>query len=149
MKPLYIFDLDGTLADASHRQPILDHTDDPERWNKFYDACDKDSPIHPVIDVLIALQNSRAEIWIFSGRSDRVRSLTAVWLGALGIGYDYLQMRGEYDYTVDHELKESWLKSMLDIDRQRLVAVFDDRQQVVDMWRRNGVTCFQVAPGDF
>jgi hypothetical protein len=25
----------------------------------------------------------------------------------------------------------------------------DDRQKVVDMWRAEGLTCFQVAPGDF
>ena len=34
-------------------------------------------------------------------------------------------------------------------DRARLVAVFEDRKRVVDMWRENGVTCYQVAPGDF
>lgn len=34
-------------------------------------------------------------------------------------------------------------------DRARLVAVFDDRSSVVTMWREHGVTCFQVAPGDF
>jgi len=27
--------------------------------------------------------------------------------------------------------------------------VFDDRQQVVDMWRQNDLTCFQVADGNF
>jgi hypothetical protein len=27
--------------------------------------------------------------------------------------------------------------------------ILDDRQQVVDEWRRMGLTCFQVAPGDF
>jgi hypothetical protein len=27
--------------------------------------------------------------------------------------------------------------------------VFDDRDQVVNMWRENGVRCMQVAPGDF
>lgn len=28
--------------------------------------------------------------------------------------------------------------------------VLDDRNQVVDMWRDElGLTCFQVAPGDF
>ena len=34
-------------------------------------------------------------------------------------------------------------------DRARLVMVFDDRDRVVNMWRRNGVVCAQVAPGDF
>jgi hypothetical protein len=30
-----------------------------------------------------------------------------------------------------------------------LMAVFDDRDKVVAMWRRNGVACFQVAEGNF
>ena len=40
---------------------------------------------------------------------------------------------------------------MLDtlIDKDDVFAVFDDRQQVVDTWRANGLTCFQVADGDF
>ena len=58
-------------------------------------------------------------------------------------------MRPANDFTEDHLLKESWLHNMLLEDRERLVAVFDDRKRVVDMWRANGVTCFQVAPGEF
>jgi phosphoserine phosphatase len=36
MKPLYIFDLDGTLALTEHRQHILDNKDDPQRWQRFF-----------------------------------------------------------------------------------------------------------------
>ena len=35
------------------------------------------------------------------------------------------------------------------LDKDDVFAVFDDRNQVVDMWRSNGLTCFQVAKGDF
>jgi len=38
---------------------------------------------------------------------------------------------------------------MLTEDKSRLVAVFDDRDRVVKMWRDVGVTCFQVADGEF
>ena len=31
----------------------------------------------------------------------------------------------------------------------KLFMVFDDRQKVVDMWRKNKVTCLQVAEGNF
>ena len=34
-------------------------------------------------------------------------------------------------------------------DRYRVVGVFDDREQVVQMWRALGLTVFQVAEGDF
>jgi hypothetical protein len=60
-----------------------------------------------------------------------------------------LRMRNAGDNTPDDVLKEQWLHAMPIKDRARLVAVFDDRQRVVDMWRANGVPCFQVAKGDF
>ena len=58
-------------------------------------------------------------------------------------------MRPANDFTPDAQLKESWLHAMHPEDRARLVAVFEDRDRVVAMWRRNGVQCFQAAPGDF
>ena len=44
------------------------------------------------------------------------------------------------------DLKQMWLDG---IGVDNVAMVFDDRQQVVDMWRSNGLTCFQVADGDF
>ena len=58
-------------------------------------------------------------------------------------------MRTDGDYTPDDELKEFWLNKLNGGGFSRLVAVFDDRNKVVAMWRRHGVRCFQVAPGDF
>lgn len=153
MKPLYIFDLDGTLSLAHHRQPILDDKEDSHRWDKFYDACDKDQPNAPVIAVMEALRIF-GDIWIFSGRSARVREKTIAWLSTNTTLSPWelertLRMRDEGDYTADDVLKKQWLDAMLVDDRQRLVALFDDRDRVVAMWRENGLTCFQVAPGSF
>ena len=36
-----------------------------------------------------------------------------------------------------------------DMDEAVVVAVFDDRDKVVKMWREIGLTCMQVAPGNF
>ena len=49
-------------------------------------------------------------------------------------------------YLPDNDLKQGWLDT---IGKDNVAMVFDDRQQVVDMWRQNGLTCFQVADGDF
>jgi phosphoglycolate phosphatase-like HAD superfamily hydrolase len=154
MKPLYIFDLDGTLAHIEHRKHMLEDKLDPNRWRRFYAACDKDSPCAAVINTMNSLRIAGCEVWIFSGRSSEVREKTVAWLcehtaftpHELEIA---LTMRDEGDYTVDDELKLSWLNEMLIDDRNRLVAVFDDRNRVVQMWRDAGVTCFQVAPGEF
>jgi hypothetical protein len=50
----------------------------------------------------------------------------------------------------DEILKENWLDDFANkVGKENIVGVFDDRQKVVDMWRKNGLTCFQVAEGNF
>lgn len=151
MKPLYIFDIDGTVTLADHRRHLIEG-DNPD-WNAFYDACDKDLPNPAVIKVLELLRFT-SDIWFFSGRSDRVRAKTITWLEEHTSFWphelqDTLMMRKDGDFTADDQLKSDWLRNMLQCDRDRLVASFDDRDRVVKMWRDHGVTCFQVAPGAF
>lgn len=157
MRPLYIFDLDGTLALIGHRVSILEDELDSYRWIKFYAACDKDLPNVPVINTMERLKKSGAEILIFSGRSEEVREKTVDWLKIhtsfrdkdLDPSTGILTMRRIGDYTPDDVLKQSWIDNMLLEDLERLVAVFDDRSKVVNMWRDNGIACFQVASGEF
>lgn len=148
MKPLYIFDLDGTLALIEHRRHYV--TGGRNDWRAFFRACVRDVPNAPVIATLQALRAAGNEIWIWSGRSDEVRVETETWLKANVLAdIGWLKMREAGDYTPDDELKQGWFGSMADIDKARLCAVFDDRDRVVKMWRDNGVPCFQVAPGEF
>jgi hypothetical protein len=159
MKPLYIFDLDGTLALIQHRRHFVERERGAQDWKGFYAACVNDEPNAPVIRIMESLRRF-ADVWIFSGRSDEVRLQTVEWLckhtsfssgdfdSAFGL-QDVLTMRQEGDYTADDVLKRSWFDGMLDEDRKRLVAVFDDRARVVKMWREAGVACLQVADGEF
>lgn len=157
MKPLYIFDLDGTLCNIEHRLHFLDNKADKHRWDKFHKACVNDVPNQPVIRIMEALVDEGSEVWIFSGRSEDVRKETEEWMHKYLDTYAWplranpalLTMRPSGDFTEDHLLKQSWMQWMLEDDRKRLVCVFDDRKRVVDMWRANGITCLQVAPGDF
>ncbi len=154
MKPLYIFDLDGTLALIDHRRHILDR-ESRDKWREFYAACDRDQPNGPVMQTMERLRHAGADIWFFSGRSDEVRDKTVAWLShhtsfmTHELDGPILTMRTAGDYTADDVLKKKWLDGMLVDDRGRLVAAFDDRDRVVKMWRDAGVACFQVAPGDF
>lgn len=153
MKPLYIFDLDGTLALIGHRRHHVECARDEQNWTAFYAACVDDLPNMPVVKTLRALVQSGADIWIFSGRSDEVESQTIDWLMRHTVWSSrndlVLEMRHEGDHTPDDVLKRGWLNGMLAEDRERLVAVFEDRDRMVKMWRDAGVACFQVAPGEF
>ena len=153
---IYIFDIDGTLANIEHRLHHLSNTENPERWKTFYSDCLGDSPIQSVISVMEALRKDH-QILLFTARTEAVRELTVNWLhmhttfgfAELMPHTGTLTMRENGDYTPDHILKRMWLKSMLEVDRNRILGVFDDRQSVVDMWRSNGLKCFQVEPGKF
>lgn len=154
-KPLYIFDLDGTLSLPDHRVHLLNEIKGDEKWRRFYAECGKDEPNVPVLMTLQSLYDSYdCDIWIWTGRSDEVRGITEDWL------VDHapfsrrellhcLTMRPQHDHRPDHELKLEWLNAMLPADRHRLTAVFEDRARVVEMWRDARVACFQVAAGEF
>jgi hypothetical protein len=151
--PLYIFDLDGTLARIDHRRHLVESS--PKRWREFYAACPGDLPNEPVLRTAAGLFSAGAEVRVWSGRSDEVRRETVTWLARHapwlfgGLTDAPLLMRDARDHQPDVKLKRSWLHALPAADRSRLVAVFDDRSSVVGMWREEGVACFQVAPGDF
>lgn len=169
MKPLYIFDLDNTLALIDHRIHLVADKKN-QRWDEFYRACVDDKPNEAVISILHGVifdfcsheeysgnPEINADIMIFSGRSELVKMETSQWLANNTLLFDYyklplgrwLKMRKHGDYTPDYILKKKWYDELSKADKDRLVCVFEDRQKVVDMWRSIGVTCLQVAKGDF
>lgn len=152
IKTLYIFDLDGTLALIEHRRHLVECPREQQDWPAFFAACVDDLPNKAVIEVLTSLKlDDDNDIWIFSGRSNEVREQTMRWLDRHVAWFprEHVLMRAAGDFTPDDQLKLRWLNEMLPEDRQRLVAVFEDRDRMVKMWRAQGIACFQVAPGDF
>jgi phosphoglycolate phosphatase-like HAD superfamily hydrolase len=150
-RPIVIFDLDGTLADVTHRRHLLDEegVDDDTRWSNFYLAYTRDTPNIKLIEIFHILKRQGVEVWIWSGRSDEVKSQTLAWLAMHDIHFDLFMMRDHKDFRPDVEIKREWLNNMLTEDRDRILCFFDDRDSVVDLWRSQGFLCCQVAPGDF
>lgn len=131
-----IFDIDGTVA-------IRDKG--PGGRGPFdWDRVGEDQPNRNVLIVarLLALDD-RVRILFFSGRDERAKYPTEEWLEE-HFGYSYhLMMRPEGDNRPDHVVKREMLdRAQIIYD---IVAVFDDRNQVVDMWRAAGLTCMQVC----
>jgi len=141
-----IFDLDGTLADLTHRLHFI-KCDKPD-WGGFFKACRDDKPIWPTINTLHYLLRSDVAISIVSGRSDIVKTETVAWINSVGIHPYNLYMRKEGDHRPDYQVKLELLKNNPQWHSDSTV-VFDDRTQVVNMWRKEGLTCYQVATGNF
>ena len=151
MKKTVIFDLDGTLALIDKRRALATK-DGKMDWDVFFSADNikLDVPNTPVIKMAQMLDSQGFNIVILSGRSKVSYRTTRQWLIQNDVPFDDLHMRptsDDWHYMKDSDLKQIWLDTV--VDKDDVFAVFDDRQQVVDMWRQNGLTTFQVADGDF
>lgn len=144
----YLFDLDGTLADLSHR---LHHIQkQPKDWDSFFAACHLDAPIPHIVDLARSILRigSNPAVVLVSGRSDVARTPTIDWLVRHGLPSGPLYMRTAGDHRPDHQVKLELL-ARIRADGLEPIMAFDDRDQVVKMWREAGIPCAQVAPGDF
>lgn len=143
----FIFDVDGTLMDISHRRKFVDGSQKKD-WKAFRDATSQDTAKEEIFAVAKSLQAEGHRIIITSGRNISQRAVTLKQLFAGGLRPAAIYMREDDDFRSDDVLKSEFLDTMRKEGFNPTVA-FDDRQQVVDMWRARGLTCVQVAEGDF
>ena len=138
-----IFDIDGTLANVDHRRDILKKK--PSDWDGFFSAMENDTPNSAVVDLYnLSRESGLYETILVSGRPERYRKLTENWLVWNKIDFEVLIMRKDDDLRADHVIKEEILEELLG-QGKTIAFVVDDRKSVVDMWRKNGLTCFQCA----
>jgi phosphoglycolate phosphatase-like HAD superfamily hydrolase len=153
-KKVIIFDIDGTLANSDHREHIVNlaATRSEVDWDEYFDASRHDPP-HYEIQWLNHIMADRddTELVVLTARPTYCRDMTEQWLKDHDIAHSELIMKdplpdGEYDK--DYVFKEKVLDQLIAQGRKPFM-VFEDRQNVVDMWRSRGIKCLQVQPGDF
>lgn len=146
-RPTVIFDIDGTLADVRHRRAFLEQS--PPDWKSFHAAMGDDTPNANIVLLYQTLwESGRFDLILVSGRHESSRALTEQWLIWNGMEFGRLLMRRDGDSRADHLIKEELLDQLL-AEGRTIAFTVDDRQQVVDMWRRRGLTCLQCDVGDF
>jgi predicted kinase len=132
-----ICDIDGTVAHRGTRNPF-----DESRVHE-------DTPNWPVINLVrMVARDINASIIFMSGRTDGCKSVTADWLEKYYGPFDRLIMRSAGDSRKDSIVKAELFNTHVR-DKYRVEYVFDDRNQVVEMWRNLGLTVMQVADGNF
>jgi len=134
-----IVDIDGTMAFMNDRGPYDDskvHTDLPNR---------------PVVKLVNELRRMGAETLVVSGRqaTPECEAATKEWLDKYLVNTYRLFMRPAGDTRKDSIVKKEIFDSRIK-DKFYIHFVLDDRNQVVDMWRKElNLPCFQVNYGDF
>jgi predicted kinase len=134
---VYLVDIDGTVAHRGTRNPFDES------------LVHNDSPNWPVINLVRSLaRNSGAKVIFLSGRTDGCWNATAEWLEKYYGAFDGLIMRPSGDTRKDSIVKSELFDEHIR-DKYNVQYVFDDRNQVVEMWRSLGLTVMQVADGNF
>ena len=132
-----ICDLDGTLSLLNGRDP--------------YDAssADEDGLNAPVASVLAMAKAQGYKVILLSGREQLYREPTERFLLKHQIAYDLLLMRTTNDYRKDNVIKKELFQQEI-AGKYFIEFLLDDRNQVVEMWRKDlHLPCFQVNYGDF
>jgi predicted kinase len=130
-----IFDIDGTLALMGKRSAF--------DWMKVF----KDEGNDIVAEQLDFHRSMGRKIIIVSGRDGVCRKLTEDWLELYGMSYDEFYMRPENDFRKDTLIKKEIYENHIK-GKYNVLAVYDDRLQVLDMWYKEGIFTFNVNQGN-
>ncbi len=149
MKSCVIVDVDGTLAEFDPEAVKSWVLGDEKDWDSFFGYMHDALPVINIVKLVNHLAEKGEAIVICSGRPDSHKQHTLDWLDKHCIPYDdvYLRPQGrdaDYDASIKHDLLDEIHK-----DGYLPWLVLDDRTDVVNFWRDAGLTCLQVAPGDF
>lgn len=129
----YLYDIDGNLAKKGDRDIFDD--------SKLH----LDTEITEVGNVLRGLHNAGYKVVFLSGRQDSCRETTKKWLqdNKLWMPDSEMFMRKAKDQRKDSIVKEELLINKV-LPKYNVVAVFDDREQVVRNWHKLGIFCFNT-----
>lgn len=132
-RPLAVFDVDGVLADVTHRLHHLRAR--PQRWERFFQAADRDPLLVEGADRLRAALVDHDVLYL-TGRPERTRRLTERWLARHDLPTGPLVMRSDDDHRPARWMKREVLRRLS--ATRDIVSVIDDDPAVVDVLEADG-----------
>jgi phosphoglycolate phosphatase-like HAD superfamily hydrolase len=134
--PYAVIDLDGVVADVRHRLRYLQRR--PKNWDAFFGAAGLDEVLsegRAVVDELVA--SGHEVVWL-TGRPERCRTDTLLWLATHDLVTGELFMRGDGDHRPARMTKLAVLRALA--ARRTVAVVVDDDAGVVAAVRAAGFT---------
>lgn len=132
-----ILDLDNCIANDAWRIPRISwqHIDPDRKYHDYHMLAGFDEVGNE------ELFKGRSNIIIFTARPVLIRAMTEEWLRRKGVDYDILMMRnnGDHRKSVDLKMQQLHWLSQYSIELKQIEHAFDDRQDVIDMYKKCGV----------
>ena len=140
MKKIILCDIDGTIADNDHRQHFLQGKKD---WDGFFSELINDEPIIKIIKKINAYHDAGKNIIFLTGRPERYRYSTTLWLKE---NFDFefkLLMRKNSDYRNKLEVKEEIFNE--NFSSNDIECIFDNDEDLIKMWNEKGIKTVFVS----
>ncbi len=143
-KPVYIFEIDGVIADLTHRAGLL--SSKPVDWKKFMELSAQDNYFMPVIKMMQNIYAGGGEIWIWTNRCESIKDITIEWLNRHPLIPNDLElwMRPLGEKCPDQVLKNRRYVELPEQEKRRIVLTFESRPNVIQMWNVHGITCLNI-----
>lgn len=145
MKNVIVADIDGCILNSEHRLHHLLSGDVPS----WHEKNGEDTVIPQGIAVYSHFMYSGLYDFIFvTGRMEEARSYTEERIRQIFDKKFPVLMRPAGDISHDTHLKP---RLVLESGRklEDIFLAFDDRNSMVEAWRKLGVVCYQTQEGDF
>lgn len=147
---LIILDIDGCLVDSEHRLPHLFKND----LDAYHAAHREDTPIPQGVFLYRALVAHPTFHCLFvTGRMESARQYTLDQINWLLEPKQPVELLMRPDGMTSKQMHDTelkpWLIEQAGYSLDQIFMVFEDRNCIVDMWRKRGITCYQTQNGDF
>ena len=140
MKKIILCDIDGTIANNDHRQHFLEGKKD---WDGFFSELINDEPIIEIIKKINAYHDAGKNIIFLTGRPERFRYSTTLWLKE---NFDFefkLLMRKDSDYRNKLEVKEEIFNE--NFSSNDIECIYDNDKDLIKMWNEKGIKTVFVS----
>jgi hypothetical protein len=143
--PAVVFDIDGVLADAGHRQDILFAGGKRKNWKAFFDAAGDDAVIEEVARATELIDRDLCVV-LLTARPTTIQRITVTWLQQHDLRWDLLVMRPEGDFRSSPDAKRMAVHELRAAGFDLRLA-FDDDRRNVDMFHDEGIPCIYIHSG--
>ena len=140
MKNIILCDIDGTVANNDHRQHFLEGKKD---WDGFFDALNKDKPIYSVINKIIEDFHSGRQIIFLTGRPERYRGTTEIWLRKYFSFELKLLMRKDNDQRGKLKIKKEIFEG--NFNANDIYYILDNDADLIKMWEELSLVTFDAT----
>lgn len=128
-----IVDMDGTLAFNLSGRSFFDDID----------MIKYDTPLLATVSILRAMKmTGTCNIFIVTGRSEKSREATEVWLTENNIPFDKVFMREEGDFSHSNDFKQKVYEDNIK-NNYNVLFVLDDDTKCMKMYQEQGLICMK------